>query len=199
MAEARSGAPLAQPVAAHGFALALRRGDGRALSCRRGFALDGAQPALRAALVVPAGGNGKFLCHGPPGARLAPGAAGTRLAPGHRTPLGRSLAMATDAMHHHHRSASSNLPRWMVVGFIAGALSVLIFHQGAWALLHAMNFTPRAPFPMQPTQPLGVPQLWSLAFFGGIWGLLLAASFGRLDGARLVVASVIFGAILPTL
>ena len=93
----------------------------------------------------------------------------------------------------------AELPRWIVVGFIAGALSVVLFHQGAAALLHALELTPRAPFSMQPTQPLGVPQLVSIAFWGGVWGALLAASLTRLDGARLIVAATIFGAIFPTL
>ncbi|HZN99867.1 MAG TPA: hypothetical protein VFB93_01595 [Burkholderiales bacterium] len=93
----------------------------------------------------------------------------------------------------------AELPRWIVVGFIAGALSVVLFHQGAAALLHALELTPRAPFSMQPTQPLGVPQLVSIAFWGGVWGALLAASLARLDGARLIVAATIFGAIFPTL
>jgi hypothetical protein len=93
----------------------------------------------------------------------------------------------------------AELPRWVVVGFIAGAVAVLLFHQGAAALLHAFDLTPRAPFSMQPTRPFGVPQLASIAFWGGVWGAVLAASFARLDGARLVVAATIFGAILPTL
>jgi hypothetical protein len=91
------------------------------------------------------------------------------------------------------------LPRWMIVGFIAGALSVLLFHQGAAALLHALELTPRAPYSLQPTRPLGVPHLTSIVFWGGVWGVVLAATLARLEGARLVVAATLFGAILPTL
>jgi len=99
----------------------------------------------------------------------------------------------------HHYPIRAELPRWLVVGFIAGFLSVLVFHQGAVALLHALEFTPRAPFSLEPTRPLGVPVLTSLAFWGGVWGVLLAATFARMDGARLIVAATVFGAIFPTL
>ena len=93
----------------------------------------------------------------------------------------------------------SHLARFLLVGFIAGAIAVLVFHQGAYAMLHSMGFTPRAPYSMQATAPWGVPQVWSLTFWGGIWGIVLAASLGRLDGPRLLVAAAIFGAIVPTL
>jgi hypothetical protein len=93
----------------------------------------------------------------------------------------------------------AELPRWIVVGFVAGALSVLLFHQGTAALLHTLDLTPRAPYSLQPTEPLGVPQTTSIAFWGGIWGVLLAAMFARLEGARLILAATIFGAIFPTL
>jgi hypothetical protein len=89
--------------------------------------------------------------------------------------------------------------RWLVFGFIAGALSFLVFHQGAIALLHAMNVVPRAPYSMAATQPFGVPQMWSLAFWSGLWGLVLAALFLRMRGARLMLAALAFGAVLPTL
>jgi len=100
---------------------------------------------------------------------------------------------------HGYPLRAAELPRWIVVGFIAGFLSVVLFHQGAAALLHALELTPRAPYSMQATQPLGVPQLVSIAFWGGVWGALLAATLARLDGARLIVAATIFGAIFPTL
>jgi hypothetical protein len=103
--------------------------------------------------------------------------------------------MAVHALDH----PATPLSRWIVVGFIAGALAVLIFHQGAAAVLYTLELTKRAPFSMQATQPFGVPQLASIAFWGGVWGMLLAATLARLDGARLVVASAIFGAIFPTL
>ena len=105
--------------------------------------------------------------------------------------------MDTHALHHY--PAGANLSRWLIVGFIAGAAAVVLFHQSAAALLHALQLTPRAPFSFTPTQPLGVPLLWSLAFWGGVWGVILAALLARLDGARLIVAATVFGAIAPTL
>lgn len=95
--------------------------------------------------------------------------------------------------------ATPNLARWLIVGFLAGAVSVLIFHQGAIALLNAFELTERTPFSMQATQPWGVPQLWSLTFWGGVWGVLFAALLRRYDGAGLVAASLLLGAVLPTL
>ena len=43
--------------------------------------------------------------------------------------------MATHAMHE-DQSPALALPRWLIVGFISGAVSVLLFHQGAAALLY---------------------------------------------------------------
>ena len=89
--------------------------------------------------------------------------------------------------------------RWLVVGFVSGALAVLLFHQGAAALLHALDLTSRAPYSMAATAPFGIPQLWSIALWGGVWGVLLAAALMRLRGAALIVAAMVFGAVLPTL
>jgi len=105
--------------------------------------------------------------------------------------------MATHTMR--HDDVRFVLPRWLIVGFISGALSVLVFHQGAAALLHALSLTPRAPYSLQATAPFGIPALWSLAFWGGVWGVILAAMLARLRGAAFIVAAAIFGAILPTL
>src|SRR5262245_26094698 len=105
--------------------------------------------------------------------------------------------MATDVLH--HAGPRTELARWLIVGFLAGCVGVLVFHQGAAALLHSMGMTPRAPYSFQPTQPFGVPVLWSITFWGGVWGVVLAAALARLDGARLLIAALIFGAIFPTL
>ena len=72
---------------------------------------------------------------------------------------------------HEHASA----PLWRGVrrsalGFAAGFLSVLVFHQTFLTLLHAMGMTSFAPFPLRPTAPFGIPQIVSLAWWGGIWG-----------------------------
>jgi len=91
------------------------------------------------------------------------------------------------------------MKRWLIVGFLSGAVAVLAFHQGAAALLHAAGFTPRAPYSFAATQPWGVPLVWSLAFWGGVWGVALAVAVRRLDRIAVVGASLLFGAILPTL
>ena len=92
-----------------------------------------------------------------------------------------------------------NLGRWLLVGFLSGAVSVLLFHQGIAALLHAIGITPRAPYSMQPTKPLGIAQLWSIVFWGGVWGVVLAAALRRFADSALVIAATIFGAIFPSL
>src|SRR5262245_18692023 len=98
--------------------------------------------------------------------------------------------MTTHALH--EPVARPYSARWLIVGFLAGAVAVLLFHQGAAAALHALGLTPRAPFSLQPTKPFGVPVITSIAFWGGVWGVLLAAAFARLSGARLLLASTIF-------
>ena len=105
--------------------------------------------------------------------------------------------MATHTMR--PDQATFSLGRWLVVGFVSGAISVLIFHQGAAAFLHAIGMTPRAPYSMAATAPFGIPALWSIAFWGGIWGVVLAATLQHLRDAAFVVSAVVFGAVLPTL
>jgi hypothetical protein len=95
---------------------------------------------------------------------------------------------------------ATHILAWLAVGFLAGAVSVLVFHQGALGLLHGIGLTARPPYSMAPTAPWGVPQLWSLAFWGGIWGIVLALVFWRVArGARLILSAVVFGAVFPTL
>jgi len=85
------------------------------------------------------------------------------------------------------------------IAFLAGFTAVLLFHQGALSILHAVGFTPIAPFPVKPTQPFGLSQIWSLAFWGGVWGLVLAGvDRGFPKGVGYWVAALIFGAIFPS-
>lgn len=89
--------------------------------------------------------------------------------------------------------------RWPLA-FAAGFVAVLTFHQGILALLHGIHFVPVAPFGQHPTPPFGVPQIWSLAFWGGVWGLVFVAFerwFPRMWLGYLITA-ILFGAIGPT-
>ena len=87
-----------------------------------------------------------------------------------------------------------------IFAFVAGFCSVLIFHQSMLSLLHAAGVTPASPFPYAPTKPFGTPQIWSLAFWGGVWGFVFAlASRGFPEGVKYWLLTVIFGAVGPTL
>lgn len=83
--------------------------------------------------------------------------------------------------------------------FLAGLLSTLVFHQGMLALLHGLRMTPRNPWVMTPTPPMGVPFVLSLAFWGGVWGIALWLMIRGASGPRHWVLAVVLGAILPTL
>jgi hypothetical protein len=68
----------------------------------------------------------------------------------------------------------------LLAAFIAGFLSVLIFHQGVWAIFSAAGKTPAPPWDMKTVPPLGVPQVISSAFWGGAWGVILALALPTL-------------------
>ena len=89
--------------------------------------------------------------------------------------------------------------RTAVIGFVAGALGVLLFHQIAVLIFYGLGIVPVAPYSLAPTPPLGVPEFLSAAFWGGIWGiaLVLLMHFAR-TADRLWVA-VLLGAVLPPL
>jgi hypothetical protein len=88
------------------------------------------------------------------------------------------------------------MKKW-TLAFLAGFVATLVFHQGALWLLHLAGLTPRGPFNMRPVPPFGVPSVISLAFWGGVWGIIMIAVIGKARAFYLVAA--IFGAILPTL
>ena len=88
--------------------------------------------------------------------------------------------------------------RRIIIGFVAGFIATLVFHQGGLALLNQLGLTDRAPFNMNATQPFGVPQVFSLAFWGGVWGILLVLFLGTRK-TMWWLRAFIFGALLPTI
>lgn len=96
--------------------------------------------------------------------------------------------------------APSGFRRYLVA-FIAGFVAVPIFHQGILDLLYLIHFQPNPPFAQDPTSPFGVPLIWSLAFWGGVWGIILALferRFPRMIFGYLI-ATAVFGAVFPSL
>ena len=87
-----------------------------------------------------------------------------------------------------------------IKAFLAGFLSTLVFHQGLLAILHAAGASPRAPYSMAPVAPLRVPAVLSLAFWGGVWGILLWLVIQRYQGSALYwILALIIGAVAPSL
>jgi hypothetical protein len=86
--------------------------------------------------------------------------------------------------------------RW----FLAGALAVPLAHQVMLALLNAAGLAQVHPYSLTPTKPFGIPQVISLSFWGGVWGVILGMVLLRAHSRRAWwVAATLFGAIAPTL
>ena len=83
----------------------------------------------------------------------------------------------------------------LAFAFLAGFISVLVFHQAMLAILHLLGVTPAAPWTTSPVPPLGVPQVISAAFWGGVWSLLLAPVLQHTRStAAYWITAVVFGA-----
>ncbi|HEV7921088.1 MAG TPA: hypothetical protein VGR02_09900 [Thermoanaerobaculia bacterium] len=87
----------------------------------------------------------------------------------------------------------------ILLSFCAGFLATIVFHQLALEALHLAGVTPRAPFDLHGVPPFGIPSVLSLAFWGGVWGILMIPCIARVPGAAYWVVAAVFGAILPTL
>jgi hypothetical protein len=87
-----------------------------------------------------------------------------------------------------------------IAGFVAGFLAVLVFHQPTLWLLHAAGITQGVPYSFNPAGPFAVPTFLSLAFWGGIWGIVFSFVSRRwqFNGSYWLKAFV-FGMIFPTL
>jgi hypothetical protein len=86
-----------------------------------------------------------------------------------------------------------------LLGFVAGFVATLVFHQVALALLHAAHFVPNPAWSMRPVPPFGVPSVISLSFWGGVWGAIMIPIVDRQRGGAYYAFAILFGAIAPTL
>ena len=91
--------------------------------------------------------------------------------------------------------------RLSLLGFAGGFLAVLIFHQSLWYLFNQIGLIPpeRPAWPFDPVPPFGVPSVISKAFWGGIWGALLAPLLSSLRGRTYWAGWIIAGAVALSL
>lgn len=82
--------------------------------------------------------------------------------------------------------------------FIAGFVSTLLFHQAVIGLFYVMGALPRAPWSLAPTAPFGVPAVLSLAFWGGVWGVVLEPLLRGAAGRAYWLRAVVLGALGPS-
>ncbi len=90
-------------------------------------------------------------------------------------------------------------PQRILTGFLAGALSVLVFHQGMILLLNLLSLIPATPWSMRPIPPFGVPAILNSMFWGGLWGIGFVAVADRIPGGDYRLRGVIYGLIGPFL
>jgi hypothetical protein len=80
----------------------------------------------------------------------------------------------------------------LILGFLSGALSHVIFQGALGAAFFATGMIPRLVWSLTPVPPFGVPVTVNNMFWDGLWGMVyalaeprLTARFGRLPGGVL--------------
>jgi hypothetical protein len=87
----------------------------------------------------------------------------------------------------------------LLAAFAAGWAATLAVHQPAVGLLHYLGLVGSAPFGTRATAPFAIQHIWSLAFWGGVWGIILVLAARRQRLLPLALFGLVFGAIAPTL
>jgi hypothetical protein len=95
---------------------------------------------------------------------------------------------------------NNNAIQAAILGFAAGAIAFLIFHQGGFWVLTQAGLLKASVYSMAPTKPLGVPVVLSYVFWTGLWGIAGTFLVPRLPAPlRGVLGWILFAAIVPTL
>jgi hypothetical protein len=92
------------------------------------------------------------------------------------------------------------LVKLLILGFIAGFLATLVFHQSLWWVFNQIGVIPvdRPAWPLEPIPPYGVPAVISKAFWGGLWGAVLALVLGQVSGPPYWASWILVGAVALT-
>lgn len=90
-------------------------------------------------------------------------------------------------------------PMSLLKSFIAGFLGTIFFQQPTLFLCKLAGLTTRGPYNMQTVPPFGVPSVISLAFWGGVWGIVLWLVLRGRKASTYWTIALLFGAIAPTL
>jgi ABC-type Fe3+-siderophore transport system permease subunit len=91
-------------------------------------------------------------------------------------------------------------PLSLILAFVAGALAVPIFNQPLVWLMHAAGILPLAAYNMAPTKPFGVPEIISISFWGGVWGVIFALVLPRwFSGTAYWIAAFVGGGLVLTI
>lgn len=88
----------------------------------------------------------------------------------------------------------------LAYGFVAGALSVLVFHQGMVLILWLLGQTPNFPWNIRGSvPPLGIPPIVNQMFWGGLWGVGFAAIGHLIPIANTAARGAVYGLAGPFL
>ncbi len=91
-------------------------------------------------------------------------------------------------------------PTGLALAFVAGVLAVPVFHQILLLVMYLAGIVPFAPFNWAPTKPFGVPDIISISFWGGVWGVVFALTVQRwFTGTAYWIAAAVIGGVALTL